>query len=71
MDLEYLNTMSTPNEQAAERILKKLEDTKQLSAGSLKALAGKFSSGRMSASEWIVLLKTELQAAQSHATPKA
>ena len=63
--------MSTPNDQAAERILKAIEAKKLLSSESFKTLSAKFATGRMAASEWTVLMKSELLPPKTNAGPKA
>lgn len=63
--------MSTPNDQAAERILKAIEDKKLLSPENVKTLTPKFAAGRMTASDWTVLVKSELLPPKTNANPKA
>jgi len=63
--------MSTPNDQAAERILKALEAKGLLSPENFKALSAKFAAGRLSASDWTVLVKSELLPPKTNASPKA
>lgn len=63
--------MSTPNDQAAERILKAIEDKKLLSPENVKMLTSKFAAGRMTASDWTVLVKSELLPPKTNASPKA
>lgn len=63
--------MSTSNDQAADRILKTIDAKKLLSAENFKTLSAKFATGRMTASEWTVLVKSELLAPKTNAGPKA
>jgi hypothetical protein len=63
--------MSTSNDQAAERILKAIEAKKFLSPENFKTLSTKFATGRMTASEWTVLVKSELLPPRTNASPKA
>jgi len=63
--------MSTPNDQAAERILKAVEDKKLLSPESFKTLTSKFAAGRMTASDWKVLVKADLLKPKSDANAQA
>jgi hypothetical protein len=63
--------MSTPNDQAAERILKAIEAKSLLSAENFKTLSSKFAAGRLSASDWTVLVKSELLPPKTNASPKA
>jgi hypothetical protein len=63
--------MSTPNDQAAERILKAIEAKKLLAPENFKMLSTKFAAGRMTASEWTVLVKSELLPLKTNANPKA
>jgi len=62
--------MSTPNDQAAERILKAVEDKNLLSPENVKTLTSKFAAGRMTASDWTVLVKSELLSPKTNASPK-
>jgi hypothetical protein len=62
--------MSTPNDQAAERILKAIEAKGLLSSENFKTLSAKFGAGRLSASDWSVLVKSELLPPKTNASPK-
>ena len=63
--------MSTSNDQAAERILKAIEAKKLLSPESFKTLSTKFATERITASEWTVLVKSELLLPKTNASRKA
>ena len=62
--------MSTPNDQAAERVLKAIEAKKLLLPENFKTLTSKFPAGRMAVSDWTVLVKSELFTPKTNASPK-
>ena len=53
--------MKTPNEEAAERIEAVLKEKNLLKESALKHLSTKLSTGAMSDSEWVELVKNDLQ----------
>ena len=63
--------MNTPNDLAADRVLKSIEAKKLLSPENFKTLTSKFATGRMAASDWTVLVKSELFTSKTNASPKA
>jgi hypothetical protein len=63
--------MSTPNDQAAERILNVIDTKKLLSPENFNTLTSKFAAGRMTASDWTVLVKSELLPPKANASAKA
>jgi hypothetical protein len=63
--------MSTSNDQAAQRILRTIETKRLLSPENFKTLSAKFAAGRMTASDWTVLVKGELLPPKTNVGPKA
>lgn len=62
--------MNTPNDQAADRILKAIECKKLLSPENLNMLTARFAAGRMTTSDWKDLVTAELSTPKSDVIPE-